>query len=243
MWHSAGCSPKLTAAGSPDRDATLGQALDRYLEVADLEVSTREAHEGYIRRTIGPVLGDVKVRKLGADSLDALYTALKKCSRLCGRFPKLSTTPKVSTLATSGAGRSGTFIDHRATSSHRGGHIALRPSVLWTPARRPGRPGPVAVAQPGIPRVLDLDVGQRRCPSQQGAGSVMINKTFVSSVCTLNGRTGLKRGASRARRWPARRGTGRGTGGREIPVLSALQAWSGVLFVQVAVVQWGACRS
>ena len=52
-------------------------------------MSTREAHEGYIRRTIGPVLGGVKVRKLGADSLDALYTALKKCSRLCGRFSKV----------------------------------------------------------------------------------------------------------------------------------------------------------
>jgi hypothetical protein len=51
----------------PDRDATLGHALDRYLEVADLEVSTREAHEGYIRRTIRPVLGEAKIRKLGAD--------------------------------------------------------------------------------------------------------------------------------------------------------------------------------
>ena len=30
----------------------------------------------------------MKVRKLGADSLDSLYTALKKCSRLCGRLPK-----------------------------------------------------------------------------------------------------------------------------------------------------------
>ena len=33
----------------PDRQATLGQALDKYLEVADLEVSTGEAHEGYVR--------------------------------------------------------------------------------------------------------------------------------------------------------------------------------------------------
>jgi hypothetical protein len=72
----------------PNRAATLSQALDRYLEVTDLELSTKEAHQGYIRRTIGPVLGDMKVRKLGADSLDSLYTALKKCSRLCGRLPK-----------------------------------------------------------------------------------------------------------------------------------------------------------
>ena len=38
-------------------------------------VSTREAHEGYIRRTIKPVLGQVMIRKLGADSLDGLYAA------------------------------------------------------------------------------------------------------------------------------------------------------------------------
>jgi hypothetical protein len=35
----------------PDQQATLGQTLGKYLEVADLEVSTREAHQGYIRRT------------------------------------------------------------------------------------------------------------------------------------------------------------------------------------------------
>ena len=46
----------------PDQHATLGQALDKYLEVADLEVSTLEAHEGYIRRTIGPVLGQAARR-------------------------------------------------------------------------------------------------------------------------------------------------------------------------------------
>jgi integrase len=38
----------------PSRQATLAQALDKYLEVADLELSTKEAHEGYNRRTIKP---------------------------------------------------------------------------------------------------------------------------------------------------------------------------------------------
>lgn len=114
----------------PDRDATLGHALDKCLEVTDLEVSTREAHEGCIRRTIKPVLGQVKIRKLGADSLDALYTALRKCSRLCGRLPE---TEHHTDGTHQCDHRCGPLRDHRTTRPH-GCDQRCRPHVC-TPMR------------------------------------------------------------------------------------------------------------
>jgi integrase len=42
----------------PELGVTVSQLLDQYVQVAELDVSTRESYEGYIRRTIGPVLGD-----------------------------------------------------------------------------------------------------------------------------------------------------------------------------------------
>ena len=77
------------AGRTPDDSATMGLVLDRYLEVTDLAVSTRMTHESYVRRIIRPVLGDVKIRKIGPDSLDALYAHLRRCSRLCARLPKV----------------------------------------------------------------------------------------------------------------------------------------------------------
>jgi hypothetical protein len=102
----------------PNRDATLGHALDKYLDVADLEVSTREAHEGYVRRIIKPVLGQVKIRKLGADSLHllhSLYAALKRCSRLCSRLPR---TEHHAEGAHQCDQRCGPLRDHRTNRPH-----------------------------------------------------------------------------------------------------------------------------
>src|ERR1019366_9225229 len=48
----------------PDTGVTVGEALARYLEIAELDLSTRETYEGYVRRTIGPALGSMELRKI-----------------------------------------------------------------------------------------------------------------------------------------------------------------------------------
>jgi|tagenome__1003787_1003787.scaffolds.fasta_scaffold20917100_2 integrase len=45
---------------NPRTKATVNQLLDRYLEVLDVDQSTRTAYEGYIERHIRPVLGDLQ---------------------------------------------------------------------------------------------------------------------------------------------------------------------------------------
>ena len=51
----------------------MGYLLDQYMAVADLDVSTREGYEGYIRRTIKPALGGMELRKLRGPVLDTFY--------------------------------------------------------------------------------------------------------------------------------------------------------------------------
>ena len=42
---------QATAGQRPDSGVTVAELLARYMEVAELDVSTRETYEGYIRRT------------------------------------------------------------------------------------------------------------------------------------------------------------------------------------------------
>jgi integrase len=70
---------------APKTKATLGYVVDRWLEVADLELSTRETYLDYVERTIRPALGDVQVRKLTVDVLDRFYLHLRKHGGKCQR--------------------------------------------------------------------------------------------------------------------------------------------------------------
>jgi hypothetical protein len=70
------------AGKEPESGATVGQLLDAYVPIAEWDVSTRETCEGYIRRTIRPALGHLKVRKVRGPILDQLYARLRKCGDL-----------------------------------------------------------------------------------------------------------------------------------------------------------------
>jgi integrase len=73
---------RAQAGKEPESGATVGQLLDLYLPLAEWDVSTREGFEGYVRRTIRPGLGHLKVRGVQGPILDTFYARLKKCGDL-----------------------------------------------------------------------------------------------------------------------------------------------------------------
>ena len=85
---------QAAAGAPPDSGVTVAELLARYMEVAELEPSTQETYDGYIRRTILPALGSMPLRKLRGPVLDTFYARLRRCagpatcsSRACGTSP------------------------------------------------------------------------------------------------------------------------------------------------------------
>jgi integrase len=67
----------------PKTSITLNQAIDRWLEIARLEDTTRDRYEDLIRIYIKPTLGDQVAGKLDAELLETFYARLQRCRDLC----------------------------------------------------------------------------------------------------------------------------------------------------------------
>jgi hypothetical protein len=65
---------------TPESAATVAKLLDEYAAIAPWDVSTRQTNAGFIRRTIKPALGHMKVRKVRGPILDKLYAEPSPCS-------------------------------------------------------------------------------------------------------------------------------------------------------------------
>ncbi|MEQ7125027.1 hypothetical protein ABN034_10935 [Actinopolymorpha sp. B11F2] len=68
---------------NPRTTATISQLIDRWLEVVDVEPSTRQGYERKIGKHIRPVLGGLQVGRLDAEILESFYADLHRCREHC----------------------------------------------------------------------------------------------------------------------------------------------------------------
>jgi integrase len=71
----------------PKSGITIRQAVSQWLEVAELEDTTRERYQDLIRIYIVPTFGDLPAAKLDAELLERFYARLQRCRRLCNGRP------------------------------------------------------------------------------------------------------------------------------------------------------------
>lgn len=69
---------------NPRTRATVAQLLDRWLDVLDVEASTRQGYVRKLDKHVRPVLGKVPVGRLDAETLESFYAVLRKCRDHCG---------------------------------------------------------------------------------------------------------------------------------------------------------------
>ena len=88
----------------PETGVTVAELLRQYMRVAELDRSTRQTYEGYIRRNIVSALGLIKLRKVRGPVLDMFYARLHQCGNpACSgkpfiehsAFPAIDVTPSV----------------------------------------------------------------------------------------------------------------------------------------------------
>ncbi|MGQ0847361.1 MAG: tyrosine-type recombinase/integrase [Sporichthyaceae bacterium] len=68
---------------NPKTGQTMDQLFDRWLEVIDVEQSTRNGYIGKIEKHLRPTVGTLPVGKLNAEIIDSLYVQLRRCREHC----------------------------------------------------------------------------------------------------------------------------------------------------------------
>ncbi|OZM82998.1 tyrosine-type recombinase/integrase [Pseudonocardia sp. MH-G8] len=68
---------------NPRTRATVGQMLDRHLEMLNVEPTTLDSYEVFVRNHIKPLLGHVQVGRIDGQILDSFYKQLRRCRTHC----------------------------------------------------------------------------------------------------------------------------------------------------------------
>jgi hypothetical protein len=70
---------------SPRTEATVNELLDRWLEVIDVERTTRTGYVGKIEKHIRPTIGRLQVGRVQVETIETLYAQLRRCRDHCRR--------------------------------------------------------------------------------------------------------------------------------------------------------------
>jgi hypothetical protein len=68
---------------NPRTRATVNQMLDRHLEMLNVEATTLDSYEGFVRNHIRPLIGHVQVGWIDGEILDSFYRQLRTCRAHC----------------------------------------------------------------------------------------------------------------------------------------------------------------
>ena len=108
----------------PKSGITVGQAVSQWLEVVELEDTTRERYQDLIRIYIIPTFGDLAAAKLDAELLERFYARLQRCRRSAMAERRVRAT-SVGRLAAAQSGRSTSFIRGSLERAVRWRHLGV----------------------------------------------------------------------------------------------------------------------
>lgn len=166
----------------PKTAITVRQAITQWLEVAELEGTTRERYDDLIRLYILPTFGDLPAGKLDAELLERFYSRLHRCRELC-----------------SGRSRSGHVCRPLSTSTTRKIHYIIRGALERAVRWRHLGVNKAAMAEAPSPRRTEPD------PPSAKEAAALLNAAWADPdwglLLWLTMITGSRRGEVSALRW------------------------------------------
>lgn len=167
---------------APKSDITVRRAVEQWLEVVELEATTRERYEDLIRLYVLPTFGDLKAAKLDAELLERFYARLHRCRDLC-----------------SGKARTGHVCRPLSSSTTRKVHYILRGSLERAVRWRHLSINPAAMAEAPVTRRSEPD------PPDAAEAAALLNESWNDPewglLLWLAMLTGPRRGEVSALRW------------------------------------------
>ena len=194
----------------PKTDITVGRAIAQWLEVAELQDTTRERYEDLIRIYVTPTVGTLPAAKLDAELLEKFYARLQRCRQLC--MGRLNGGHTCRPLSSSTVRKIHFIISAALERAVRWRHLGVNKAALAVaPSPRQTDPDPPTAEEAaailaeawavdpdwGLLLWLTMVTGSRRVRLARCGGGTW---TCSGGCCSSSGATPNRRAGSRRRR-------------------------------------------